>query len=48
MKGQFWFYIIFYVCPYSITLVTTNRAMLIILLKICIIPQIVLLVIKLI
>ena len=38
MEGQFWFYMIFFVLPYSITLLTTDRKTQITALKICIIP----------
>ena len=38
MEGQFWFYMIFFVLPYSITLLTTDRKTQFIALKICIIP----------
>lgn len=48
MKVQFWFYVIFYVFPYSLTLVTTDHDIMLFLLQICIFPQYVLMGIKLI
>lgn len=48
MKVQFWFYVVFYVCPYSLTLVTEDHTLQLMLFKICIFPQIVLMSIKLI
>lgn len=47
MKVQFWFYVVFYVFPYSFTLVTEDHKLQLTLFKICIFPQIVLMSIKL-
>lgn len=47
MKLQFWFYVLFYVCPYSITLVLKDDdEMQLTLFKVCVFPQIVLMSIK--
>lgn len=48
MKYQFWFYVIFYVCPYSITLITNDPYTSLTVFKLCIFPQVVLFTIKLI
>ena len=47
MQIQFWFYMIFYVCPYSLTLITEDHEVSVLVLKICIFPQVILLSIKL-
>ena len=48
MEKQFLFYMIFYVMPYSVTLVGENEEVQLICLKVCVIPQIVLMIIKMI
>ena len=48
MKYLFWFYIFCYMIPYSITLVNNNVLIHLYVMKICVLPQIVLLIIEII
>jgi hypothetical protein len=48
MTYLFWFYIICYIIPYSVTLVSENVTVHLYVLRICVIPQVVLLIIELI
>jgi len=48
MTYLFWFYIVCYIIPYSVTLVSENVTVHLYVLRICVIPHVVLLIIELI
>lgn len=46
LKMQFWFYFLFFVCPYSLTLISDNRRTRLLAMEFCLLPQIVFLTIE--